>query len=260
MLKNNTIKARNLKNIIDLIVCEVCSISVGLIFDCILFFNYFKSSATPIAFICALVVLSAFSVVFRSAYLKACPWTDNFIDWIKERVRKFFVSLKKNPQVVPILALCVSFLQFSLNLSQISNATAKIQGSNMGLSAFVSMLFMILSFVCMLNAYPKRQKPKFAMIALMLVLYIAVIIANSNYANCINYALTREIGPIVITEETMYIKKALATVNTNTILVAITAVCAVLEPVFAKLFKMIKTSIEVEGSGNIGAIDISEED
>ena len=64
-----------------------------------------------------------------------------FAAWLKERVRKFFVALKKNPQVVPLLALVASFLQFSLNLSQISNTTAKIQGPNMGLSAFVTMLF-----------------------------------------------------------------------------------------------------------------------
>ena len=183
-----------------------------------------------------------------------------FAAWLKERVRKFFVALKKNPQVVPLLALVASFLQFSLNLSQISNTTAKIQGPNMGLSAFVTMLFLILSFVCMLNAYPKRQKPKFAMIALMILLYAAVIFANINYANCINAALTREISPIVITDETIYIEKALSTVTTNSILVAVTAVSAILEPVFAKLFRMIKTSIEVEGSGDIGTIDISAED
>ena len=72
-------------------------------------------------------------------------------------MRKFLVSLKKNPQIVPIVALCAAFLEYSLNLTEISNTTAKIQGQNMGLAAFVTMLFMMLSFVCMLNAFPRRK-------------------------------------------------------------------------------------------------------
>jgi hypothetical protein len=180
--------------------------------------------------------------------------------WCKEKVRKFLVALKKNPQAVPLLALCAAFLQFSLNLTNISNSTAKIQGKNMGLSAFVVMLFLILSFVCMLNAFPKRQKPKLTMIAVMLVLYTAVILMDLNYAKCINLALNREISPIVITKETEYIKSALSTVKTNVILVAVTVICVLLEPVFAKLFRKINTSIDVEGSGDIQSIDISAEE
>ena len=54
------------------------------------------------------------------------------VAWLKEKVRKFFVALKKNPQSIPLVALVISFLQYSLNLTCISNTTAKIQGSNMG--------------------------------------------------------------------------------------------------------------------------------
>ena len=180
--------------------------------------------------------------------------------WLKERVRKFFVAAKKNPQAIPLLALCAAFIQYSLNLTYISNSTAKIQGSNMGLSAFVAMLFMLLSFVCMLNAYPKRKRPKFAMVGLMIILYAGVIVAHVNYLNCIDHALTREISPIVITEETAYITKAISTVKTNIILVAVTVVCAILEPLFAKLLKKINTSIDVEENGDIGNIDIADED
>ncbi len=191
---------------------------------------------------------------------KVNNFSKTFVAWLKESVRKFFVALKKNPQVIPLLALCISFIQYSLNLTYISNSTAKIQGSNMGLSAFVAMLFMLLSFVCMLGAYPKRMKPKYAMIALMIVLYAGVIVAHVNYINCIDYALTRENSPIVITQETAYITSAMSTVKTNIVLVAATAVFAVLEPVFAKLLKKINTSIDVEENGDIGEIDIAEEE
>ena len=180
--------------------------------------------------------------------------------WLKERVRKFFVALKKNPQSIPLVALGISFLQFSLNLTDISNTTAKIQGQGMGLSAFVSMLFMILSFVCMFNAYPKRKKPVYAMVGLMTVLYAAVIYADIHYIKCIDAALTREISPIVITKETEYIAMARDTLSLNIVLVAITVVCVLLEPVFATLLKKIKTSIEVESGRSIDSIDISSDD
>ena len=36
--------------------------------------------------------------------------------WLKERVRKFFVALKKNPQAFPLVALLISFMYYSLNL------------------------------------------------------------------------------------------------------------------------------------------------
>lgn len=180
--------------------------------------------------------------------------------WLKERVRKILVALKKNPQFVPLLALCASFLEYSLNLTEISNTTAKIQGLNMGLAAFVTMLFMMLSFVCMLNAFPKRQKPKTPMIILMMVLYGAVIWADIHYMTKISWALYREENPIPLTESTMYIYDAYNTVLVHVILVGVTIVCVLLEPVFAKLFKKINTSIDVEGSGDIQNIDISDED
>ena len=185
---------------------------------------------------------------------------NKFGAWIKEKVRRFLVALKKNPQSIPLVALCITFLQYSLNLTEISNTTAKIQGSNMGLAAFVSMLFMILSFVCMLNAYPKRQKPKIAMLILMVLLYGAVIFADIHYLGRIDAAIYRPDNPIKITSNTLYIYYAYNTVSNHIILVGVTTALALLEPLIAKLLKKINTSIEVEGSGDIANIDIADED
>jgi hypothetical protein len=114
----------------------------------------------------------------------------------------------------------------------------------------------------MLNAFPKRQKPKVGMIILMMVMYGAIIFANYHYLSCISYALNVEINPnpIVIGEENKFIITARDTITLNTVLVIITMVCVILEPVIAKLLKKINTSIEVEGSGNIGNIEIANED
>ena len=51
-----------------------------------------------------------------------------------EALRKFIVSLKRKPQNIAMVALVVSFLVYSLNLTSVSNTTAKIQGAGMGLS------------------------------------------------------------------------------------------------------------------------------
>lgn len=182
-----------------------------------------------------------------------------FFAWLRERVRKFFVALKKNPQAVPLAALCVAFLEYSLNLTDISNTTAKIYGPNMGLCAFVTMLFMILSFVCMLNAFPKRQKPKIPMIIVMMVLYGVTIFTDIHYLNCINNGLAKA-GNSLNAAAREYIFSAYRTVSVHIVLVIVTILFVLLEPVFAMLFKKINTSIEVEGSGNIENIDIAEEE
>ena len=192
--------------------------------------------------------------------MKTTKTKHSFFAWIKERVRKFLVALKKNPQAIPLVTLTAAFLHYSLNLTDISDTTAKLQGRNMGLTAFITMLFMILSFVCMLNAFPKRQKPKLSMIIVMLVLYASVIVSDIYYLGRITYALTRPDNPILVTDKTMYILDAYNTVSINIVLIAITIGCVLLEPVIAKLLKKINTSIEVEGSGDIGTIDISAED
>ncbi|MBQ7326222.1 MAG: hypothetical protein IJW93_01950 [Clostridia bacterium] len=179
--------------------------------------------------------------------------------WLKERVRKFFVALKKNPQAFPLVALLISFMYYSLNLTFISNTTAKLQGSNMGLAAFITMLFMMLSFVCMLNAFPKRKKPNVLMIVIMIVLYGVIIFADVHYLDRISYALTTS-DSTLNQEALTYIYKAWSIVSTHIYLIGATVVLVVLEPLIANLVKKIKTSIEIEGGENIDSIDISGED
>lgn len=180
--------------------------------------------------------------------------------WLKETCRKMLVTLKKNPQLIPLLALTVSVIVFTFNLTDISNTTAKIYGKHMGLSAFVSMLFSILSYVCMFSAFPKRQKPNWLLIGLMFAMYAAIIFADSYYIGRINYALTRPENPIVVTEATQYIYNAEYIMTMHIATVVITMVTVVLEPVFAKLLKKINTSIEVEGNDSMEAIDLAEEE
>ena len=48
---------------------------------------------------------------------------------MKEKFRKFLVSLKRKPHMIPLVVLVVAFVVYSLRLTVISNTTAKIQGS-----------------------------------------------------------------------------------------------------------------------------------
>ena len=179
---------------------------------------------------------------------------------IKEAIRKFLVSLKKNPQVIPLLAHTIAFLIFSLNLTDISNTTAKVYGKHMGLCAFVVMLFSILAYVCLFSAFPKRQKPNYIMLAVIFVLYAAIIVADIHYSGRITAALTRAESPIEINELTAYIPVAQKVISIHIVAIVISAVMIALEPVYAKLLKKINTSVEIEYTANIDSIDISDEE
>lgn len=179
---------------------------------------------------------------------------------VREKFRRFLVSLKKNPQVIPLLVHTVAFLIFSLNLTDISNTTAKIYGKHMGLCAFVVMLFSILTYVCLFSAFPKRKKPSIPMLAIIFVLYAAIIFADIHYYGRIIAALTREVSPIEVTEVTAYISVAEKVIIAHIIAVCVSAVTIALEPVYARLLKKINTTVELEYTADIDSIDISDEE
>lgn len=179
---------------------------------------------------------------------------------MKEMIRKFLVSLKKNPQVIPLLAHTVAIGIYSFNLTAISNTTAKIYGAHMGLCSFATMLLSILIYVCLFSAYPKRKKPNWVMIAMILVMYGIIIFADNFYSDRIWAAVKRPENPIQITEATMYINDAFKLMSTHITATIVSAVLIVTEPIYAKLLKKINTSVEVEDNGNLGAIELSDEE
>lgn len=177
---------------------------------------------------------------------------------IKEAVRKFIVSLKRNPSMIPLVMLLVAFLVYSFNLTSMSDSTAKIQGAGMGLSQFCIMLFSLLSMVCMLNAFPRRKKPNIPMIVIMFVMFAIIIFCDLHYNNAIMAALTRAESPIVLNETTIYIAEAYNMLNTHVILIGVSAALVVLLPVYSKLLRKINTSVDVEDNGEMGEIEINE--
>ena len=177
---------------------------------------------------------------------------------MKEFFRKKIVSLKRNPSIIPLLVLLVSFILYSFNLTVVSNTTAKIQGAGMGLAQFCIMLFSLLSMLCMLNAFPRRKKPNIPMIVLMFVMFGIIIYCNIHYSNAVLNALYRPESPIQLNDTTRYIANAYNMLGTHMILVIITAALVALLPVYSKLLKKINTSIAVDDNGQMAQIEINE--
>ena len=177
---------------------------------------------------------------------------------VKEFFRKQIVTLKRNPQNIPMAMLLISFIYYSLNLTNMSNTTAKIQGVGMGLSQFCIMLFSLLSIVCMLNAFPSRKKPVYPMVALMFVMFGIMIYADIHFCNGIMAALTRAESPIVLDVNTLYIANAYNMLQTFVVLIGITAVLVLTLPIYSKWIRKINTSVDVEDNGDMAQIEISE--
>ncbi len=177
---------------------------------------------------------------------------------LKEMVRKFIVSLKKNPSMIPFSMLIISFLVLSLNLTSISNTTATMQGIGTGLCEFASMLFSILSMICMLNAFPKRQKPNYLMVGLLLGMFAVVIFCDVVYSTKITATIAK-LGDNIKRKQYDEYMSTYTTMIAHIVLVALTGVATVLEPWFAKLLKKINTSVEIEAT-NVDNIELVDEE
>ena len=177
-----------------------------------------------------------------------------------EFIRKFLVALKRQPSTIPFVVLVIAFLQYSLNLTHISDTTAKIQGAGMGLCGFCTMLFSLLSLMCFLNAFPHRKKPVISMIVLMCLMFGIIFFCDWYYATLIQAALNRADNPIVLDSSTIYVALAWNVLQDHMALLIAGVVITALLPVYSRLLRRINTSIQVEDYGRLGEIDVSGED
>jgi len=177
---------------------------------------------------------------------------------LKEMWRKFLVSIKRRPQMIPLVVIVIAFVFYSMKLMYISDTTARIQGSGMGLAGFATMLFSMLSFMCFLNAFPYRKKVNMPMLVLMLAMFGIIIFADAYYINAIFAAINRAENPIVVTTSTAYIAYAewYLEIHITILAVAIALIAAL--PVYSKWLRKIKTSIDVGDNGSMEAIELSE--
>ena len=182
-----------------------------------------------------------------------------FVAGLKESFRKLLVTLKRRPHIIPLLVFALAFLVYSLNLMNVSDTTAKIQGKGMGLCGFATMLFSLLSLLCFLNAFPHRKKVNVPMLVLAFLMIGVILFCDYYYLNAITNALTRAQNPIKIAKNTLYIAKANNMLNDHMVILIVGVVLTSLLPVYGKLLRKINTSVSVEDNGKLDAIDISGE-
>ena len=178
----------------------------------------------------------------------------------KEMVRKFIVSLKRRPQMIPLAVFVIAFLVYSLNLSQVSDTTAKLQSPGMGLAGFAVMLFSMLSMVSFMNAFPYRKPVNKPMLIIMFVMNAIIIAADAFYLNTVISMQNNPDTRVAITEDTLHIVYAQYYLQMHIIVLAVAIVLTVLLPVYSKLLRKINTNIEVEGNADMGAIDLAGDD
>ena len=178
---------------------------------------------------------------------------------IKNAFRMFIVALKRRPQMIPLAVLLVAFLHYSLHLTYISDTTSKVQGLNMGLCGFATMLLSMLSLVCFNNAFPHRKPVNKPMLVLMFVMFAIIILADVTYLNAIYEAVFREVNPIVVTMNTVYIAYAEYYLMTHIYVLVVGIVLIILLPVYSKLIRKINTNVDVESNTSIGTIDVTDE-
>ena len=174
-----------------------------------------------------------------------------------EFLRKIVVSLKRKPQTIPLVVFVIAFLVYSLNLTHVSHTTARIQGPGMGLYGFITMLFSMLAFVCFSNSFPHRKKVNIPMLVLMFLMIAVIIFCDVQYRGLIYTALNRAENPIA---PEGYINSAYSMLMTHIVVLCIGVVLVALLPVYTKILRSIKTSVEVEDNGRMDDIDISGED
>ena len=173
----------------------------------------------------------------------------------KESWRKFIVSLKKRPHNIPLCMMVIAFVVYSFNLTKISNTTAVVNQTYMGLCEFVIMLFSVLAFVCFLNAYPKRQKPIVPMVILLYVLEIIILIADVVYISKINAGLQT----IQINASRQFIPQAKSMLTVHIVFVVISIILIALIPVIGKALNKIDTSVALAGNDDV-AIELTDDD
>ena len=178
----------------------------------------------------------------------------------KEFYRKRLVALKRKPQIIAMLVLVAAYVYYSLNLSQIANTTALINGPHMGLAEFSTMLFSALALVSFLNAFPHRKKTNVPMLVITFLMIGILLFSDYYYGSRIIAALTREESPISPTGKNAFVAVAQGVVRVHMILVVIGAALLALLPVYTPMIRKINTSVEVAANEDMGTIDISGED
>lgn len=179
---------------------------------------------------------------------------------IKESFRKLIVSLKHKPHTIPMVMMVITFVYYSLNLTKISNTTAIVNVTPMGLCGFVTMLFSMLALVCFMNAFPNRKPVNKPMLILMIVMMLCVLAADGIYYITVLSAMQGGTAQKMGAEKLTTLNGAIGVLFYHAIMIAVSLALAALLPVYSKLIRKIDTSIEVEAGEDMAELELSAQD
>lgn len=186
---------------------------------------------------------------------------NNVASSLKEFCRKTMVTLKRRPHMVALVMSMISFVVYSFNLTDVSNTTAYLGQKHMGLCQFAVMLFSALSLVCLLNSFPRRQRPNVFMIILYFVMCAVIIFCDVVYYTRILDQIGGENPPVVLKDNGSqdYVLRAQSLMITHIIFVAISAILTATVKLYGKLFQMVNTNVELEYTETTDKIEIDED-
>lgn len=172
-----------------------------------------------------------------------------------EWLRKKIVVLKRQPNYIPLIMLCITCFVFNIKLTSFSNTISYINEPGMGFCIFVVVLCSFLSIITYILAYPRREKPKIVSIVLVYMMLIISIVCQGLFYYFIRYGTVLKENPIKSTD---YVYECKTMCIVHIVLLSVCIFLLALKPLYHKVLMKIDTSIKIE-STHIDKIDISDD-
>lgn len=186
-----------------------------------------------------------------------------FVAGLKERWRKFLVSLKRKPQRIAFFVLLLSTVIYMCSLFSFSQATMYYSVNWMGLLIFINTMFSILTLLLFMNTFPKRKhKMNIVMLVLTFVFMAIMLFCDIYWYITIQPLFAAQYGSTTnpdVLEKLSAMTPAFSAILAHLVLVALSAVLLATLPLYKKLILKINTTKVLEENKLSEEIDTSAE-
>ncbi len=160
---------------------------------------------------------------------------------IKEFFRKKLVGLKRNPQILPLLAIIIACMIYTFKLSNYSNASIYATDFWVAILVFTTTLFSILSIFTYLSVHTRKGTNYVMFVLCMLIL---VFLLASDVLSYGSIADRIEAIKAAGAEERPALNQALIDLRNHIISLIVAILLCVLKPVYGKLLNKINTAVK----------------
>lgn len=186
-----------------------------------------------------------------------------FVAGLKERIRKFVVSLKRKPQNIPFFVLVISSVVFMCSLVYFSQVTIMLDINWAGFLIFVNTMFSVLTLLLFMNTFPKRKKKINVVMLVATFVFMAVMLFCDFYWWHLSLPKYNELkqaatDPAVL-DSLAKCAPSFTSVWAHFVLVALSAILLATLPLYKKLILKINTTKVLEENKLSEEIDTSAE-